>query len=53
MAHLQPGMLCLADRAFVGYSLWRDAAATGADLLWRARHTRSFPVFGGSTTAPS
>ena len=38
MAHLQPGMLCLADRAFVGYSLWRDAAATGADLLWRARH---------------
>ena len=34
-------MLCLADRAFVGYTLWRDAAATGADLLWRAR--RIFP----------
>ena len=43
MAHLQPGMLCLADRAFVGYSLWRDAAATGADLLWRARHIAVFP----------
>jgi hypothetical protein len=35
VADLRPGMLCLA--AFVGYSLWRDAAATGADLLWRAR----------------
>jgi hypothetical protein len=43
MAHLKPGMLCLADRAFVGYTLWRDAAATGADLLWRARRTAVFP----------
>ena len=43
MAHLEPGMLCLADRAFVGYTLWRDAAATGADLLWRARHIAVFP----------
>jgi hypothetical protein len=43
MAHLQPGMLCLADRAFVGYTLWRDAAATGADLLWRARRIAVFP----------
>ena len=43
VAHLKPGMLCLADRAFVGYSLWRDAAATGADLLWRARHIAVFP----------
>jgi hypothetical protein len=43
VAHLRPGMLCLADRAFVGYSLWRDAAATGTDLLWRARRTAVFP----------
>ena len=43
VAHLKPGMLCLADRAFVGYTLWRDAAATGADLLWRARHIAVFP----------
>jgi hypothetical protein len=43
VAHLTPGMLCLADRAFVGYSLWRDAAATGADLLWRARRIAVFP----------
>src|SRR3954470_13329474 len=43
VAHLKPGMLCLADRAFVGYTLWRDAAATGADLLWRARRIAVFP----------
>jgi Insertion element 4 transposase N-terminal/Transposase DDE domain len=41
--HLRPGMLCLADRAFVGYTLWRDAAASGADLLWRARRIAVFP----------
>jgi hypothetical protein len=37
LAQLGPGMLCLADRNFLGYALWRDAAATGADLLWRVR----------------
>ncbi|HYD29338.1 MAG TPA: IS4 family transposase [Azospirillaceae bacterium] len=41
--HLGAGMLCLADRAFLGYALWRDAAATGADLLWRARRGTVFP----------
>jgi Insertion element 4 transposase N-terminal/Transposase DDE domain len=35
LAQLGPGMLCLADRGFLGYALWRAAAATGADLLWR------------------
>lgn len=34
---LKPGMLCLADRAFVGFELWQAARATGADLLWRLR----------------
>lgn len=34
---LQAGMLCLADRLYFGYDLWRQAQATGADLLWRAR----------------
>jgi hypothetical protein len=33
---LQPGMLVLADRGFCGFPLWSRAAATGADLLWRA-----------------
>jgi hypothetical protein len=34
---LEPGMVLLADRGFCGFPLWRRAAATGADLLWRAR----------------
>jgi Insertion element 4 transposase N-terminal/Transposase DDE domain len=43
LAHLQPDMLCLADRAFVGFALWREAAATGADLLWRLRANQVLP----------
>src|SRR4051794_8187145 len=39
---LRPGMLCLADRQFFGHALWREAVATGADLLWRGgRHPRA------------
>jgi len=34
---LQKGMLCLADRYYPGYELWRKAQNTGADLLWRVR----------------
>jgi len=34
---LQKGMLCLADRFFPSYKLWKRAAQTGADLLWRVR----------------
>jgi hypothetical protein len=37
---LGPGMLCLADRGFYGFSLWDKAQATGADLLWRMRSTQ-------------
>src|SRR5919107_1430634 len=37
LQHLQPNMVCLADRAFIGFELWRLAVATGADLLWRVR----------------
>jgi hypothetical protein len=36
---LQPGTLLLADRGFCGFPLWSRAAATGADLLWRANST--------------
>jgi hypothetical protein len=39
---LQPGMLCLADRQFFGYALWREAA-TGADLLWRVKRNLRLP----------
>jgi len=36
-AALQKGMLCLADRNFFGFRLWNQAAASGADLLWRVK----------------
>jgi hypothetical protein len=38
------GMLCLADRFFPGYELWRKAAQTGAELLWRVRHNARLEV---------
>lgn len=31
------GMLCLADRNFYGFELWKQASGTGADLLWRIK----------------
>ena len=34
---LEKGMLCLADRNFFGFQMWSQAAATGADLLWRVK----------------
>jgi len=41
---LRKGMLCLADRLFPGYQLWKMAAQTGADLLWRAKRTAHLDV---------
>jgi hypothetical protein len=35
--HLTPGTLCLADRNFFSYRLWKQATATGADLVWRIK----------------
>ena len=43
LQRLQPGMLCLADRAFVGFELWRTATASGGDLLWRLRKNQILP----------
>ena len=40
----RPGVLVLADRNFPGYDLWGQAAATGADLLWRAGSAFGLPV---------
>src|SRR3954447_7919805 len=40
---LGPGMLCLADRQFFGHALWREAVATGADLLWRVKRNLRLP----------
>jgi Insertion element 4 transposase N-terminal/Transposase DDE domain len=43
---LRPGMLCLADRQFFGHALWQEAAATGADLLWRVKRNLRLPREG-------
>jgi hypothetical protein len=40
---LRPGMLCLADRQFLGHALWQHAASTGADLLWRVKGNLRLP----------
>ena len=41
--HLLPGMLLLADRGYLGAALWRSAARSGADLLWRVRADTRLP----------
>jgi hypothetical protein len=41
---LGKGVLLLADRQFVDANLWRQAAATGAQLLWRTRSNAVLPV---------
>ncbi len=37
-------MLLIADRGFYSWTLWNDAAATGADLLWRVQCSMHLPV---------
>jgi transposase IS4-like protein/DDE family transposase len=43
LPELTAGMLCLADRYYFGYDLWRLAAETGADLLWRGKKNLVLP----------
>ena len=40
---LTPDMLCLADRSFFSFALWRRAAQTGAALLWRVKKNLLLP----------
>ena len=40
---LTKGMLCLADRNFFGYKLWKQAQETGADLLGRVKKNLKLP----------
>lgn len=40
--HLQSGMLCLADRLFMGGPLWKKAVHRGAELLWRCPRRMKF-----------
>jgi hypothetical protein len=44
MNAMQPGMLIMADRGFYGLDFYNEAAATGADLLWRVSSTIKLPV---------
>lgn len=37
LPRLSKGMLCLADRNFFGFELWKQARTTAADLLWRMK----------------
>jgi len=43
VAWLRPGMLCLADRNFFSFELWKKAQASGADLLWRVKKNLRLP----------
>lgn len=44
VARLTGPMLCLADRGFLGFDLWKAGAATGAALVWRAGSSFGLPV---------
>jgi len=41
---LRKGMLCMADRFFPSYKLWRAASKTGADLLWRVKQNARLDI---------
>lgn len=41
---LREGMLCLADRLYPSFSLWKKASSSGASLLWRTRSNADLPV---------
>jgi hypothetical protein len=44
LEHLQPDMLCLADRGFDGFVYWQQARERGVQLLWRCMKDRTLPV---------
>lgn len=46
LGSLRAGMLLLADRNFPSHRLWRQAVATGADLLWRIKADVLLPRVG-------
>jgi hypothetical protein len=37
LPRLEQGMLCLCDRGFFGYEMWRRARINGAEQLWRIK----------------
>ncbi len=44
VGRLTGDMLCLADRGFYSYTLWNQARASGAQLLWRMKSNARLPV---------
>jgi len=40
---LRKGMLCMGDRNFYGFKMWKEAEETGADLLWRVKKNLRLP----------
>jgi len=44
ISSLGKDMLCLADRGFFSYDLWKLCTATEADLLWRVKRNLRLPV---------
>ena len=40
---LRKGMLCMGDRNFYGFKMWKEAKETGADLLWRLKKNLRLP----------
>ena len=44
LAALGNDMLCLAGRNFFSYPLWKQARATGVDLLWRVNKNLPLPL---------
>ncbi len=43
LPRLTPEMLCLADRFFFGFELWKLASGTGAALAWRVKKNLRLP----------
>jgi hypothetical protein len=44
LVHLHAGMLVMADRGFPASALWKDAVASGAQLLWRVSDSFTLPL---------
>jgi hypothetical protein len=44
LGRFTPNMLVIADRGFYSYQLWKQAAGTGAALLWRVNAKLGLPV---------
>ena len=44
LSRLEPGMLCICDRGYLGLDAWQRSRERGAELLWRLKHNTVFHV---------